>query len=42
MARQAPRQVREELLGGRIDPVHVLDDEDEERRLARAEEHLAQ
>ena len=42
MARQAPRQVREEFLRGRIDPVHVLDDEDEEGGLARAEEHLAQ
>ena len=41
MAGQAPRQMREEFLRGRIDPVHVLDDEDEGRRLARAEEHVA-
>src|SRR5262249_38812789 len=35
-------QVREEFLRSRIDPVHVLDDEDEERPLARAEEYVAQ
>ena len=42
MAGQAGRQMRQEFLGGRIDPVHVLDDEDERRQRAGAEEHVAQ
>src|SRR5262245_33931250 len=42
MAEQARRQMRQEFLGGRIDPVQVLDDENERRQLAGAEEHVAQ
>ena len=42
MAGQARRQMREEFLRGRVDPVHVLDDQDERRRFARAEQHVAQ
>ena len=41
MARQARCEVGEEFLRGRVDPVDVLDDEDEWRQLARAEKHVA-
>src|SRR6266581_3523004 len=41
MPRQAPCQIGEEFLRGRIDPVHVLDDENERPSVARAEEHVA-
>src|SRR5262249_25454862 len=41
MAGQACRQMRQEFLGSRIDPVHVLDDEDKWHQLAGAEEHVA-
>ena len=41
MARQARCEVGEEFLRSRVDPVDVLDDEDEWRQLARAEKHVA-
>src|SRR2546426_3686667 len=42
MAGQARRQTREEFLRGRIDPVNVLEDQDEWRCLARAEKDFTE
>src|SRR4030095_5450763 len=42
LAGQARRQMREEFLRGCIDPVHVLENEDEWRSLARSEKHVTQ
>src|SRR5262249_1528675 len=41
MAGQAAGKIREELLRGRVDPVHVFDDEDDRPRVAHAEEDVA-
>src|SRR6266571_5438327 len=41
MAGQTLRETREEFLRARIDPVDVFDDDNEWRRLARAENHVA-
>src|SRR3989441_11552206 len=41
MAGKAAREIREDFLGGRVDPMEVFDDQNEGRRLARAEQHVA-
>ena len=41
MVGQAAREIREELLGGRVDPVEIFDDQDQGGGLARTENHLA-
>src|SRR2546428_13714217 len=42
MAGQAPRQLGQKFLGAGVDPVEMLDCEDDRSRLAHAEEHVAE
>ena len=42
MTRQGGDELSEELLGARVEPVDVLDDEHDRRRPARAQEDVAQ
>src|SRR2546427_10395171 len=41
MAGKAAREIRQDFLGGRVNPMEIFDDQNEGRRLARAQQHVA-